>query len=518
VTTPPPGAPAPEGDDGWQRLDPRMLLVHPIREVVRFLPALIAVAVAGTASGGAPWQLIGVAVPVALGLLRYLTTRFRVADGRVELRRGLVSRRTTSVPVDRVRTVDLTSSVVQRALGLTTLRIGTGVAASGDDDGLDLDGLPADRARSLRDDLLHATPVAVDPDDPDALLVAAPVEPPAVAEFDPRWLRFAPFTGTGLVVVLAAVGGASQLLDAADAWDRLADRSLPVPSVLGALGLVAAALGALLAVTVVGYLVVNGGYRLTRQAGSWHVRRGLLTTRETSIDEDRLAGVAIGEPLALRLARGRHLQAIATGVKRSEAGSSMLVPPSDADVSPRVARTLLGRAGPVDGPLVPHGPAAARRRWTRGLLPTAPLVAVAVVAVATGAPWWVLVPAAVVVLVATTLAADRVSGLGHALLDGYVVARSGSVLRRREALGAEHVIGWTFRDTWFQRRVGLTTLAATTAGGRGAVAVLDVPEADGVRLADEAVPDLVAQFCQPLFRPSTAPGVRRAAPAETSRH
>ena len=34
----------------WQRLDPRMLLVHPIREVMRFLPALIGLFVAGAAT------------------------------------------------------------------------------------------------------------------------------------------------------------------------------------------------------------------------------------------------------------------------------------------------------------------------------------------------------------------------------------------------------------------------------------------------------------------------------------
>ena len=26
---------------GWQRLDPRMLLVHPVRDIIRFLPAVI---------------------------------------------------------------------------------------------------------------------------------------------------------------------------------------------------------------------------------------------------------------------------------------------------------------------------------------------------------------------------------------------------------------------------------------------------------------------------------------------
>ena len=38
-----------ERDREWQRLDPRMLLVHPVRELIRFLPALIAIAFAGGA-------------------------------------------------------------------------------------------------------------------------------------------------------------------------------------------------------------------------------------------------------------------------------------------------------------------------------------------------------------------------------------------------------------------------------------------------------------------------------------
>ena len=70
-------------DAEWQRLDPRMLLVYPLRELLRFLPALIGLVVAGSASGGMQvrWQLLGIGIPVALGLLRYVTTSFRVADG-----------------------------------------------------------------------------------------------------------------------------------------------------------------------------------------------------------------------------------------------------------------------------------------------------------------------------------------------------------------------------------------------------------------------------------------------------
>ncbi|WP_139978139.1 PH domain-containing protein [Nocardioides litoris] len=484
-----PAAPPVAGDEEWQRLDPRMLLVHPVREVVRFLPALVAIVLAGTASGGVTWQVLGVVVPVALGLLRYLTTRFRIADGRVELSRGLLQRRVTSVAVDRVRTVDLTASLVQRVLGLVRLRIGTGVAANDDGDALELDGLPADRAEALRDDLLRVAPAV------DQTASATKDGPaPPVATFDPRWLRFAPLTGTGLVVVAAAVGGATQLLDAVGLPRSLDRADLRGPGVVGAVGLLVAVLVGLLLLTVLGYLVTNGGYRLEQTPAGWRVRRGLLTTRDTTIDDERLAGVALGEPLALRVAGGRHLQAIVTGVDRSETGSSMLVPPSDAAVAPRVARTLLGHAGPVDGPLRDHGPAAARRRWTRAVVPVLVVLVAAVAAVGAGAPWWLLLGPVALLPAALVVAADRVRGLGHALLEGHLVARSGSLARRREALGTGHVIGWTFRDTWFQRRVGLTTLGATTAGGRGAVTVLDVPEPDAVAVADAARPGLVAQF------------------------
>ncbi len=133
-----------------------MLLVHPIRELLRFLPVLIGLVVAGTASrnDGPPWLYLGVAVPIVLGVLRYLTTGFRIAEGRVELRYGLLSRHVLSTPLDRVRTVDLTASPIHRVLGVTTLRIGTGGSGEGSDQ-LDLDGLPVDRAHALRRGLLR---------------------------------------------------------------------------------------------------------------------------------------------------------------------------------------------------------------------------------------------------------------------------------------------------------------------------------------------------------------------------
>lgn len=480
-------------DDDWQRLDPRMLLVHPIREFVRFLPVLIGIFLAGTASGG-QWHLLVLGLPVGLGLLRYLTTSFRIAAGRIELRRGLLNRHVLSTPVDRVRTVDLTASPIHRLLGLTTVRVGTGTASTDEDDRLDLDGLPVERARRLRENLLHATPGARE-------RASAADNTRVVLRLDPAWIRFAPLTSSGLVIAAAVVGGLSQVLNTLGFFEHHDVRDLADP-VAGASPWLAVPLGLVTLVVVVtalsvgGYLVTNWGFSLThtRADGSWHLRRGLVTTRETSIDDDRLSGVSIVEPLGLRLAGGGRLSAIVTGLDHKEQGSSVLVPPAPLGVVLRTAGEVLGVRRPVDAPLAGHGPRARTRRFTRALVPAGAVTVAVVGAVAAGAPSWLVVVAALAPAVALALAADRARALGHTCVDGYVVARSGSLVRRREALAVDDVIGWNFRATWFQRRAGLTSLVATTAGGRQSVTVLDVPDDAAVALAGQALPHLLAQF------------------------
>jgi putative membrane protein len=483
----------------WQRLDPMMLLVHPIKEVVRFLPALVGILVAGSASGGGEWwwNVVAIAAPVALGVARYLTTSFRIADGRVELRRGLLNKHVLSTPIDRVRTVDVTASLIHRVLGLTTVRIGTGTASKLGEDELALDGIRARAAELLRTDLLHRT---ASPEAREA--AAAPDNATVVAQFEPRWLWYAPFTSSGVVIAAAVLGGGSQVLDASGLWDHLQlDAAAEEVARLTVLALVPVlAVGLLLVASVLavaGYVVTNFRFTVsyTRSDHAWHLRRGLFTTRETSMDAERLRGVNLVEPLGLRLARGARLSAIVTGLNREQQGSSTVVPPAPEAVAHHVAAQILGTAEPVQAPLVAHGPAAVRRRWTRALtlplLLTAGVVgAVALADVPAGLLW--LGPVALVIGIG--LAYDRARGLGHALLRGHLVARSGSLMRRRVMLESPAIIGWIFSSTWFQRRMGLTTLVATMAGGRQAVTVLDVPESVGTELARDAVPGLVSQF------------------------
>ncbi|MFC5176108.1 PH domain-containing protein [Nocardioides taihuensis] len=489
--------PPPAANAGWRRLDTRMLLVHPIREVVRFLPVLVGLFVAGRASSGADprWQLWGIAVPVGLGVLRYFTTTYRLDDERVELKRGLLDRHLLSVRLERIRTVDLTASVFHRMLGLTTVRIGTGTASSSDEDQLDLDGLPVDHAREMRAALLRrADPAAGAGDEP-----AVPDR--VLLRLSPAWARYAPLTGSGYVLAAAALGVAAQVADTSglfDAFDleRTAEEAAGTPTRAVVTLLVVLVL--VTALAIVAYLVANWGFTLSRGGdGTWHVRRGLLTTRETSVDAERLTGVSLGEPLGLRLVGAARLAAIATGLDHRQVSSTPLAPPAPRHVVEAVGTDVVGSPGPVTGRLHPHGPAAARRRWVRVLVPAAVVTAGLVLAVVLGAPaalvWLALLPLPAALVVGV----DRVRSLGHGRHDRHLVVRSGSLYRRRDAVREDSVIGWVFRATWFQRRAGLTTLVATVAGGRQHVTALDVPDGDAVSVAVAAVPGLVEQFLVP---------------------
>ena len=92
------------------------------------------------------------------------------------------------------------------------------------------------------------------------------------------------------------------------------------------------------------------------------------------------------------------------------------------------------------------------------------------------------------------LAVDRYRSLGHAIVDGRIVFRQGSLVRRRYMVDGAGVVGWTMRQSFFQRRAGLVTLTANTAAGRQGYPLLDVTPATAVAIADEVQPGLLTPF------------------------
>jgi putative membrane protein len=157
-------------DGNWKRLSPRMLLVHPVIELGKALPAIVGAFLAGHGSGndssGSRWSLGIAGVVMAFAMLRWVTTRYRITPAQVQLRHGLVRRQTRAAPLDRVRTVDVTAHLLHRTLGLARVSIGIGTSDRKGRQALVLDGLGAERAAALRSELLHRPADAAQPKQP----------------------------------------------------------------------------------------------------------------------------------------------------------------------------------------------------------------------------------------------------------------------------------------------------------------------------------------------------------------
>ncbi|WP_280397762.1 PH domain-containing protein [Nocardia carnea] len=537
--------PAPPVEAPWQRLDRRMLLVHPIQAVVKFLPAVIGAVIVGFSSGNPLWGLLAPIVVIPYGLALWFTTTYRMGPTHIELRTGVIQRKRLSVPRARIRSVDIEADPLHRILGLATVVIGTGQEAESDDK-FSLDALAADRVRPLRTELLahtRAPHVSADSAATSALRketgaaqegsgapdlgptadrgprIATGTETGFTAghEFEPKtdrepgpgreighwraqWVRYAPLSLTGFALAASALGAASQFgLGPAEievnreTVDTVRDIGPAVLVIAGVL-ILAALVVIVSAAACAHYLITYFGLRVTDYGSTLQIRRGLFTLRQITLDTARLRGATIIEPLLLRLAGAAQLEAIMTGENPRE---KVLPQAPRSAVEHTLAELLRPRreqpdpepaaSAPLSTParvrLTAHGPAARRRRHIRAGWPVLLVALVLVIVTVTGgsvAGWWWLLPAALTPL-CVLLAEDRYRGLGHAVVPAagaaptWLVVRSGSLDRERSCLEAPGIIGWTVRQTFWQRRAGLATLSAATAAGKKVYSIPDIP-------------------------------------------
>lgn len=492
----------PDAAGQWRRLDRRMLLVRPVLDVVKSLPVLIGTVILGRGNG---WEWFGLgvtALTVLVGVSHVLTSRYRIADGQVEWTTGLLLRKHRAIPLDRVRTVDVTSEPKHRLFSLSAVRIGTGrhsAAQGANGDQLVLDAVSQDEARRLRTVLLHRKEIATEAE--------APPPEQVVAEVDRKWVRYAPFTLSGLAVVgaiFAAVWHFAHQLNIApenvgplrDLLDDLANTAVWLIVVVAAVTL----LVVVSLLSVGGYVLSFWNFKLTRETeGTLHIRRGLITTRSVSIEEERLRGVEVKEPLPLRIAGGARLTAIVGGLregKGGDKGGGLLLPPAPVGrVHEVAAEVLRENFDPATVPLNRHPRRALTRRLTRAvggvLFLAAALFGLAWIDFL---PSWMWQVALALVPLAALVGWDRYRNLGHAIVGRYLVSRSGSLARATVAIRREGVTGVVVSRSFFQRQAGLITVTAPIAAGKGGYRVVDVGESAGLAMAEQAAPGLLTPF------------------------
>ncbi|TCO58523.1 PH domain-containing protein [Actinocrispum wychmicini] len=496
--------PLAEITEDWQRLDRRTIFVAPLMPMLSVLGAVALIVVVRGWAKVSFWEPAitgGIAVALFIhSAWRWKTTRYRVTDTHVEMHSGVVTRKRRSVTRDRVRAVDISANVFHRVFGISVVTVGTGRHVSDAGDEIKLDSVSTVEVEHLRRMLMRRT-------------TSGPlVQDGRLTKFTTEWLRYAPLTVIGFVAVLVAVGGLTQLgrTVGIKLWDTKFSHTIydwyarePLPLTILVTAAIVLVLSMILSVAV--YAVIYWGFELTRRDGALHVQYGLLTKRSVAIEERRLRGVKVDEPLLLRAVGGAKVTAVATGLGKKkgedekwEVDANLLLPQAPHGEANRVvAEVLRVRPAPTEATLVKHPRAAARRliMWST-LIFAVPAIVMGVLSAVDLTPDWIWEVLLVLVPVGVLYGIGEYHGLGHTLSGDFLVCREGVTPRVTVAVQRTGIVGWKIRQSFFQRRLRLITVGATVAAGSGAYYVRNANQDDGLSVADVAVPDLLAPFLE----------------------
>nr|WP_073380945.1 PH domain-containing protein [Nocardiopsis flavescens] len=492
-----------------RRLSVRTMVVGPINQLRSLLLPIIAGLVVG---GFNPWVMsaagAGVVALLVGGFITWRTTRYEVAADHLEIRKGLLSRSRRTIPLERIRGVDVTSTLLHRVLGVAVVRIEAAAGSAGGSEDGKLDAVDTAEAERLRRVLLHRRAVLTGrtapadvPASGDGTSAApgadgAPAVDEGVLHFSiPRSWYFYGVLSLGYLLtpfaVLSALFGAVQqtagewATDAFIDWVEASDRN----------GLVVVAVAAAVVIVllmpvfaVVSYALTHWGFTLRERDGSLVAERGLLTRRSVTLEKRRIRGYELLDNPLERLRRAVRLRAIVTGLGDT-AGRSVLLPIGPRARVGEVVERALGR---YTGTLRRHPAAALRRRLVRSVGPPAVALALA----AAFGPTWTVVAALVLTVAGVPLGIDRYRSLGHGHDGERVSVRSGSLSRSQATVERAAVIGWTWRQTLFQRPPGLADLQVTVGAGAGGYTAGDASFEESVAFAAEITPDMVRPFLE----------------------
>lgn len=445
------------------RLNPAAIAIWSSQQAVGLVVLLV---FGGPAGFGLPLATVGVVLTVIASVVRWYRFSWTVAGGNLVIDQGLLQRSRRVIPADRVQSVDMVRSVRHRLLRVVQVRV---EVIGGKDTEGQLEALDADVAAAIqqalvgerltqRDGTVRANPTQSSEPGPHLRFAADDTDrwPRQLAAVTPGQLVLAGLTGGRVGVIAVLLGGAQQLFG-----DRFEDTFQMLPTDLGLLAGVVLALGAVVAVfalSIVATVISYWNFTISRDGRELRISRGLLEQRLETVPLRRIQALRIEQNI---LRRPFGLAAVKADLAGRAGGgdstSGLLMPIGTTVQAAALIADLLGSSEAVNVSLQP-APSRARRRYlVRGVAWPALFLAAALVAMVSGAPAWPAVVAPLAVgLITIPLAFSQFEALGHAQVQGVLVARTGVVIRRRVHVPVARIQRMTIRSSVFQRRLRLS--------------------------------------------------------------
>ena len=465
----------------------RLHPASPVLDVSTLGRQLVGPGVVALGTGGAGVLLVGVVLVLAARVLAWWRRTYVLDGGILRVESGILVRTQQLVPCERIQQVNLVRKLRHRALGVAVLTVETGV---GSGSGVRLEALAAEEAECLRRRLLAAkcSVAGAVPAPAGATVETGEAEPAGPAEqvvvrLSHRQLAVAGLTGAQLLVVFVFAATVLQFVDDL-AWRPLRQLDPSALQVVGPAFFAVAAAGFVavwLSTAAAASIVADGGYTLALVGDELHVRRGLLDRKEAALPLARVQAVRVAASLPRRLLGLVSLRIQSAGGGTEADDSQVGVPLLPVGQLDRVLAVVLPGIRPLP-PLRRPPRAALRRAVVRWVAPAA---AVAVVPTLAGPPWGALALVAVPAAAVAGVAAYR--GLGHALDEGVLIARSGAFIRHTVVVPLGRAQSGRVRSSPLQRRAGLATLVVDLAGPGRPARVVDESAATAERLLASVV-------------------------------
>lgn len=408
------------------------------------------------------WGAAGLVAAVVMGYVRWSTTQYWISQAGISHHTGLLSKKDTNVPFDRIQALDVQQGVLQRWFGVQRVDVQTGAGGKGGE--ISLPALLPDAVAELR--ALRPSVVTEEADGVSRSLT-------------PRELVAAAFTAgqLGIVLPVLAVLGQAATQVAEEEGGENAVQLIP-ETVTGWVVVAVALLALAWVLSTLGAFVAFAGFTVTRGEDRLRIRRGLLQRSEATVPLHRIRAVRVVEGVFRRPFGLCALSVEVTGYAEEASAARTLFPlvrvrdvPAFLDeILPEMAvagddrravafadgrgeppeDTLAAGRHPVAVVALDRPPARAARRYV-----APPLLGALVLA---GAGWLLVGPWALLALVLAPYGWARWRAAGWHFADGRLAVRTLRIARTTILAPARYRESHTWAQNVFQRRAALADL------------------------------------------------------------
>jgi putative membrane protein len=426
----------------------------------------------GSATVGAI-ELVILLVVLGSGLIssfiHYSTLRYRLHEGMLEIRYGLLNRRSRRLDPHRIQNIELVKNPLHKAFGLVELRVET--AGEAREDGL-LSAMTESEAARLRAAIEEARSGGTIQED-------LPEEEEILKVSLMELLAFGLSASVRTYVISVAVVFAGVEVLRSEDVGLIQDWSAQLgPAFLVAVGVLALFV-AFLSVVLKG-IIRHWGHRLLLEPNGMRTEEGLFTRRKVEIPRRKVQVLKIREPFLRRLmGYGTiHVETAGLGsIKEGIFSAETVIPmvhKSELCAALRAASPQMD-VDPWTQVLKPPAKRALSRARVAGLLELIPFViALSILAFPYGLLSLLLIPW---VLFVTRLDWNR---QGWAMSEGFLVVQRGILMRETRVMAREKVQALHVHQGPLMRWLGIARLHVLVADAQ--VSLPDLDEADCMKL------------------------------------